>query len=117
VRTVTLSLAGSLGFALAESYVHWRAGLGFHGLSCLLGPVHRSALPILGALALLAAALGEAVQHLRAWGRATARELLRPRLALPARRRPVAADPLPLFPTLLLRLARSRAPPLPAWPR
>ena len=32
---------------LLESYLHWRAGLGFHGLLCLLGPVHRDALPIL----------------------------------------------------------------------
>lgn len=116
-RTIALSVAGSLGFALAESYVHWRAGLGFHGLACLLGPVHRNALPIVAALALLAAALAEALQHLHAWSRATARELLRPRLALHARRRTVAADPLPLLPALLPRFARSRAPPLPACPR
>ena len=30
---------------LLESYLHWRAGLGWHGLHCLVGPVHRDALP------------------------------------------------------------------------
>ena len=36
--------------------LHWRAGLGFHGLDCLLGPVHRDALPILAALRVIVAA-------------------------------------------------------------
>jgi hypothetical protein len=114
LRTVALSVAGSLGFALLESYVHWRAGLGFHGLSCLLGPVHRNALPLLAALALLAAALAEAAAHVHAWLRATLRALLRARIALvspqltwlPLRHRlsPLARPPR----------AQPRAPPLPA---
>ena len=38
LRAVGLYLASSLAFALFESYLHWRAGIGFHGLSCLVGP-------------------------------------------------------------------------------
>jgi len=59
----------SVAFAYVESYLHWRAGLGWHGLSCLTGPVHRDAIPILGAVSLLAVALHGAVEHLLAWAR------------------------------------------------
>jgi hypothetical protein len=114
LRAVALSVAGSLGFALLESYIHWRAGLGFHGLSCLFGPVHRNALPVVSALALLAGALAEAAQHLHAWLRAAVRALLAPRVALvtpPARRRSLR-NRLSLAPRL--SRARPRAPPLPA---
>jgi hypothetical protein len=114
LRTVALSVAGSFGFALLESYVHWRAGLGFHGLSCLFGPVHRNALPLLLALALLAAALAEAAAHLHAWLRATVRALLGPQVV-------IAPAPLdqPAFHHRLSSAPRSsrarpRAPPLPA---
>jgi len=107
--------AGSmLAFALFESYLHWRAGLGFHGLSCLVGPVHRNAIPLLTALALVAATLAEAVLHLVTWMRAAARELLRPRFQLlffrPTRGRRLRS----LNASPVLALARSRAPPLPA---
>jgi hypothetical protein len=114
LRAVTLSVAGSLGFALLESYVHWRAGLGFHGLSCLLGPVHRNALPLLAALALLAAALAEAAAHLYAWLRATVSALLRPRIALASPRVVWLALRHRLFPVTRPQRARPRAPPLPA---
>lgn len=114
LRAVALAVVGSLGFALLESYVHWRAGLGFHGLSCLLGPVHRNVLPLLAALALLASALSEAVAHLHAWLRASVRALLRPRFAL--------ASPQVTLLSLRHRLflgprpprAQPRAPPFPA---
>ena len=113
-RAVALTVASSLSFALVESYVHWRAGLGFHGLSCLFGPVHRNALPVLSALSLLVAALAEAVQHLHAWARAAVRALLARRLALfgPTQ----ACSPLRrnLSPAALFVRARPRAPPLPA---
>jgi hypothetical protein len=115
LRAVALSIAGSLGFALLESCVHWRAGLGFHGISCLLGPVHRNALPVLAALALLTAALAEAAAHLQAWMRATVRALLRPRVAVAS---PALATPLPphdrFFSASPRSRARPRAPPLPA---
>jgi hypothetical protein len=95
-----------------ESYLHWRAGIGFHGLSCLVGPVHRNAIPLLAALALAAAALAEAIQHLLAWMRAVMREL---------RRRRLVAQPFVFFaafaalaPSLVAVQRRSRGPPLAA---
>jgi hypothetical protein len=113
LRFVVLYATSSLAFALLESYLHWRAGIGFHGLSCLVGPVHRNALPVLAALALAAAAFAEAASHVFSWTRAVLRELTRRRL--------LAAPPLfwtAAAPSLLLRPAasrpRSRAPPLPA---
>ena len=114
VNAFCLYAASALGFAMFESYLHWRAGLGFHGLSCLVGPVHRNAIPLLAALALVAAALAEAVLHLIAWMRAAARELLRPRLfLLPAR--PAAGTRLvSSSSTRVPQRSRPRAPPLPA---
>jgi hypothetical protein len=91
-RSTYLFVATAAGFALVESYVHWRAGLGWHGVHCLTGPVHRDALPILAALSLVGAAVGEAIEHLLAWARrAFARLLSRPRLRRPCPqpRRPV----------------------------
>jgi uncharacterized protein YcnI len=66
---LALFCATAIAFALLESYLHWRAGLGWHGLRCLVGPVHRNALPILAVLSLLASALAAAVTHLVAWMR------------------------------------------------
>jgi hypothetical protein len=114
LRTIGLTVASSLVFALFESYVHWRAGLGFHGLSCLFGPVHRNALPLLAALALLAAALAEAAAHLYAWVRATARALLAPRVTLLRLTVLAVSRPRRLCPTPQRSRARPRAPPLPA---
>jgi hypothetical protein len=83
VRFAALFVAASGGFALLESYVHWRAGLGWHGLHCLVGPVHRDAIPLLAALSLVAVAVAEAVEHVVAW---TRRALVRLRpLAHPVR--------------------------------
>src|ERR1044072_7556369 len=64
LRAVGLYVASSLAFAFVESYVHWRAGIGFHGLSCLVGPVHRNAIPLLAALALAGGAPAEDAAHL-----------------------------------------------------
>jgi hypothetical protein len=114
LRAVVLAVSSSLAFALFESWVHWRAGLGFHGLSCLFGPVHRNALPLLAALSLLAAALAEAVAHLYAWMKATARALLAPALELASAAVPFAPPPRRVSPAPLAPWARPRAPPLPA---
>ena len=114
VNAVCLYAASALGFAMFESYLHWRAGLGFHGLSCLVGPVHRNAIPLLAALALVAAALAEAVLHLVAWMRATARELLRPQLFLLLARPAAGARLVSLSSARVPQRARPRAPPLPA---
>jgi len=69
--------AGAAGFTLVESYVHWRAGLGWHGARCLLGPAHRDAIPLLCALSLIAAACHAAVAHLLGWMRRTLQLILR----------------------------------------
>jgi hypothetical protein len=68
-RSAGLWVATCLAFAALESYLHWRAGLGFHGLHCLVGPVHQDVLPLAGALALLAAAALTAAGHLLSWMR------------------------------------------------
>jgi hypothetical protein len=113
LNAVGLYVASSLSFAMFESYLHWHAGIGFHGLSCLVGPVHRSAIPLLAALALVAAALFEVARHLLAWLHAVARELLRARLFVT--RSPVLTRTLRLrlASTRLAQKARPRAPPLP----
>jgi len=80
-RAVVLFVCTSLAFALFESWEHWRAGLGWHGLHCLTGPTHRNAIPILAALSLVAAALATALEHVLAWMRRTVAALRRTRLA------------------------------------
>jgi hypothetical protein len=112
-----LFVVTSLAFASLESYLHWRAGLGFHGLHCLVGPVHRDALPLLGALSLLAAATEAAARHLLCWMRRTIRAFLaRPRMRLrpPARPLPPRSH-APARPALAgLDLARGPPAALPA---
>ena len=54
---------------MVESTIHWREGLGWHGLGCLVGPVHRDAIPILVALSLIAVAVHGAIEHLLEWAR------------------------------------------------
>ena len=112
-----LFVATSLAFATLESYLHWRAGLGFHGLHCLVGPVHRDAMPILGALSLLAAAAEAAARHLLAWMRRTLaalRDRPRARLRPPARPTPPRADAPPRPVRSGLESARGPPAPLPA---
>jgi len=79
-RALALWLMTMPAFALLESYIHWRQGLGWHGLHCLTGPVHRNAIPVLGALSLIAAAVAAALEHVFAWMRRTFA-----RIAAPAR--------------------------------
>lgn len=71
VRAGGLFVASAGVFAALESSLHWRAGLGLHGLHCLTGPVHHDAAAILAALSLLASALIAAVRHVVAWMRRT----------------------------------------------
>ena len=68
-RALALFMVSSFAFAMLESYIHWRAGLGWHGLGCLVGPVHRDAIPVVAALSLVAVAVHGAVEHLLAWAR------------------------------------------------
>jgi hypothetical protein len=112
MRALALWVACSVAFATLESYLHWRAGLGFHGLHCLVGPVHRDALPILAALAVLAAAAVSALEHIVDW-------LRRAVAALSASVPPPSACPLPIQALLgrvlhaaaLASARRARAPP------
>jgi hypothetical protein len=80
-RALALWLVTMPAFALLESYIHWRQGLGWHGLHCLTGPVHRDAIPVLGALSLVTAALAAALEHVFAWMRRTLARIARTRPA------------------------------------
>lgn len=62
-------VAATAGFVALESVIHYRAGLGWHALECLTGPVHRDALPILAGLSVVAAAVLAAVRLVVAWMR------------------------------------------------
>ena len=101
-----------LAFALVESTIHWRAGLGWHGLHCLTGPVHRDAIPILAAFSLLAAAIVSALDHVLAWMRRVVASIARrPRLAASLG----ASRPRPFerrLSSVLVRGHGARAPPL-----
>jgi len=64
---VTTCLVGGM----LEAYLHWRAGLGWHGLHCLVGPVHRDLIPFEAGLSFVAAAVIAATAHVVAWMRST----------------------------------------------
>jgi hypothetical protein len=66
-----LAVVTSLGGGLFEAYLHWRAGLGWHGVHCVFGPVHRDFLPIATSLSFVAAALLAAAEHVAGWMRRT----------------------------------------------
>jgi hypothetical protein len=68
-RLSALFIVTSFSFAMLESYIHWREGLGWHGLHCLIGPVHRDAIPVLAGFSVVAVAIHGAVEHLLAWAR------------------------------------------------
>jgi hypothetical protein len=110
-RALALWLVTMPAFALLESYIHWRQGLGWHGLHCLTGPVHRDAIPVLGALSLVAAALAAALDHVLAWMRRTLARLAPPlRAFASAPGRPPSSHGLALSPTVGLPLG-ARGPP------
>jgi hypothetical protein len=68
---VALAVVTSVAGGLFEAYLHWRAGLGWHGVECVFGPVHRNLVPIATALSFVAAALLAAARHVGAWMRRT----------------------------------------------
>lgn len=115
----TLLLAGALTAAtcfvggMLEAYLHWRAGLGWHGLHCLVGPVHRDLIPFEAGLSFVAAAVIAASRHVAAWMRRTFARLAAelPALLL------AAASPFGEATAVRIaadtRAASARAPPLP----
>jgi hypothetical protein len=107
VLTLTTCLAGGL----FEAYLHWRAGLGWHGLHCLVGPVHRGLIPFEAGLSLLAAAILAAVRHVSRWMRRTFARLAAELPALSFVESPVFGDPTTLFAALQIGAASARAPP------
>jgi hypothetical protein len=116
LRRVVAAFAGlwvssCLAFAALESYLHWRAGLGFHGIHCLVGPVHRDAIPILAALSLVAAAAAEAVRHVWLWMRRRLDALARARVRLGIPALVVATQPFAVPSPAFVVDLRSRGPP------
>jgi hypothetical protein len=111
VQAVALFVVSSLVCDATESYLHWRAGLGFHGLHCLIGPVHRDALPLLAAASLVAAAGVAAASHLVRWMRRTLRALGRRRVPVFAQQILVSAGPSFVFARPAVELLRARGPP------
>jgi hypothetical protein len=91
-QSLGLAVCTSLAGGMLEAYIHWRAGLGWHGLHCVLGPVHRDLLPFEAALSLIAAAVLAAAAHVIAWMRRTFARLR----ALPFARRAQAPSPVRL---------------------
>jgi hypothetical protein len=75
VRACALALALTVVTCFAgglfEAYLHWRAGLGWHGLHCLVGPVHRDLIPFEASLSFVAAAVLSAIRHVTGWMRRT----------------------------------------------
>lgn len=109
-----LFAASCAAFDALESYLHWRAGLGYHGIHCLIGPVHRNAIPILAALSLVAAAAVYAVAHLVAWMRRTLRALSARRVLPRPLALPVPRSTARLRAAELWAYGRTRGPPVAA---
>jgi hypothetical protein len=78
---LVLAVVTTVGGGFFEAYIHWREGLGWHGLDCIAGPVHQNLLPIQCALSLAAAAILAAAEHVGRWMRRTFASLR----AMPAR--------------------------------
>jgi len=109
VRALALFVASSFIFAMVESYLHWRAGLGWHGIHCLIGPVHRDAIPVLAGLSIFAVTGHGAIEHLLAW--------VRRLVTLLAARLPFLRGAAPSFrSTARLRTARVRSAAVPRGP-
>jgi len=106
-----LALTSSLAGGLFEAYLHWRAGLGWHGLHCLVGPVHRDLIPFETGLSLVAAALIAAARHVVAWMRRTFARLAAELPALVPVGATTFAEATALRGPLRPRSACARAPP------
>jgi hypothetical protein len=115
LRTLLLSVASVVAFTSLESWLHYRAGLGFHAYHCLFGPVHQNALPILIALSLVVSAAIAAADAILSAARRLVAHLVRGRH--PVLARTFRSLPVPFSqPRTPLRGGgrRTRGPPLPA---
>lgn len=112
VRAAVLFVLATVLFTSVEIWLHLQAGLGFHGWHCVLGPMHRDALPFLGAFAAAASLVVAAVERMVVWARRIVRALRRrtPRLRPAPLPRPASARGVAFLAPL--RLA-ARGPPLP----
>ena len=97
LSALALAFATSLLGGLFEAYIHWRAGLGWHGLHCVFGPVHRDLIPIAAGLSFVGAASIEAGSLVTAWMRRTFASLRvsAPRLPAPSLLRTPSSIALP----------------------
>ena len=113
LSALALAVATSVVGAFFEGYLHWRAGLGWHGLNCLFGPVHRDLLPLESGFSALAAAVIAAGEHVLAWMRRTFALLraLPPRVVTSAAQQSPASFELPHL-TLRFTAGSPRAPPV-----
>ena len=113
LSALALSVATSVVGGFFEGYLHWRAGLGWHGLNCLFGPVHRDLLPLEFGLSAIAAAVIAAREHVLAWMRRTFALLraLPPRVVASAALRSPVSFELPRL-TLRFTAGSPRAPPV-----
>jgi hypothetical protein len=118
VRTCALAagmtLASCFVGGMLEAYLHWRAGLGWHGLHCLLGPVHRDLLPFETGLSFVAAAVIAAARHVAGWMRRTFARLAAELPALLFVAAPTLGEATAVRIAAVGRAASARAPPLPA---
>jgi hypothetical protein len=112
VRATVVFVLATAVFTGVETLLHLQAGLGFHGWHCLLGPMHRDALPFLAGFAAAASLVVAAVERMVAWARRIVRALRvrAPRLRPAPLPRPNAARAATLG--IPLRLT-ARGPPLP----
>lgn len=110
---VALTLTSCFVGGMFEAYLHWRAGLGWHGLHCLVGPVHRDLVPFEGGLSLLAASVLGAARHVFAWMRRTFARLAAELPALLFVAAPVFGEATAVRVVARARAASARGPPLP----
>jgi hypothetical protein len=113
VTAAVLALTSCFIGGMLEAYLHWRAGLGWHGLHCLVGPVHRDLIPFETGLSFLAAALIAAARHVVAWMRSTLARLAADLPAFLLGALPAFGEATSVRAAVRARGASARAPPLP----
>lgn len=113
VMAAALTLTTCFAGGMLEAYLHWRAGLGWHGLHCLVGPVHRDLIPFETGLSLVAAAVITAARHVVTWMRSTFARLAADLPALLFGALPAFGEAIAVFVVVRGRAASARAPPLP----